>query len=191
MNSRQQAGIVLAATFVYALIRYVLLHDVVWANVPLFILNKSVSWSGVIFFGMSLLSREKPARRYFGTLSVVAIAAHLLMSLMVLNPSYFAKFYGPDGQMNGVGELSMLAGVVGTLFLGGLFYLNLNGGAVSGSSLRTGWGRLVLWCAAFHVAIMGYNSWLAPMSWYGYLPPITLLSFLTSILILVLRQRRN
>ncbi|MCF6284549.1 MAG: hypothetical protein L3K26_05110 [Candidatus Hydrogenedentes bacterium] len=191
MNARHQVGLIFCLTFIYALLRYVILHDVAWSNVPLYVLNKSISWSGVVLFGMSLLAGEKDLRRYYGTLAFAAIVGHLFLSLMVLNPHYFAKFYGAEGRMNGVGETSMLAGVLGILFLGGLFFINLKGRSEDGASLRAGWGRMVLWCAAVHVAIMGYASWMAPGTWQGYLPPITLLSFMTALYFLYARNRRT
>lgn len=191
MKTHHHVVIVFGLTFAYALLRYVYFHDVTLANVPLYILNKSISWSGVILFGMSLTAKAKPLRRYYGTMAFATIMAHLMMSLMVLNPEYFAKFYGADGRMNGTGEFSMLMGVVGTLFLGGLFCANLGSHSGEGASLRAGWGRLVMYCAAIHVAIMGYGSWLAFETWPGYLPPITLLSFISMLLFLFYRQRKR
>ncbi len=191
MAIRKWIGLVLGLTFAYALCRYVVFGDVAWVNVPLYVSNKAISWSGVIFFGMSLLAREKTRRQAYGTVAAAAIGAHLVMSLMVLNPNYFGKFYGPGGRLNGVGELSMLAGVVGLLYLGGLFVKNLTGSTGNGSSLRAGWGRMVLWFAVLHVGIMGYGGWLKPETWPGYLPPITLWSFLMALGFLFLRSRKT
>lgn len=187
MSFRQQTAAILGLTFAYAVARYVIFHDVAWANVPLYVLNKSVSWSGVIFFGMSLVASEKPHRRRFGTLSAVCVLAHIIMSLMVLEPAYFDKFYSDSGRFNFTGELSMLAGVAGTLGLAGLFVVNIAGSADSAKSLRAGWGRLVLWTAAIHVAVMGFAGWLAPSTWPAWFPPISLLSFGTALYFLYRR----
>ena len=43
-----------------------------------------------------------------------------------------------------------------------------------------------------HVALMGWDVWFAPEKWanYGHLPPITLLSFVTAVVFLILRRRK-
>ena len=190
MHRNIRIGLVVGLTTGYALLRYVVFHDVPLANVPLYILNKAISWSGVILFGMSLLATGKNDRRHYGTLAFAAIIAHLVMSLMVLNPHYFAKFYGENGRMNAMGEWSMLFGVCGLLFLGGLFFINIAGKSGTGSSLKAGWGRLVLWFAVLHVGVMGFAAWLTPGTWPGYLPPITLASCVTALYYLYVRGRR-
>lgn len=190
MRRNIRIGLVVGLTSGYALLRYVVFHDVPLANVPLFILNKAISWTGVILFGMSLLATDKTDRRHYGTLAFAAIIAHLVMSLMVLNPHYFAKFYGENGRMNAMGEWSMLFGVCGLIFLGGLFFVNLAGSGGAGSSLKAGWGRLVLWFAVLHVGVMGFAGWLTPGTWPGYLPPITLASCVIALYYLYVRGRR-
>lgn len=188
MPARRLIAAVFGLTFLYAIVRYVFFHDVSWENVPLYVLNKSVSWSGVILFGCSIIAKDNSRRRELGVVSAAAILAHLIMSVMVLEPAYFDKFFHPDGRMNAVGELSMLAGVVGTIALAGLFAANMGDHRDSPRSLRRGWGRIVLWSAIVHVTIMGYAGWLAPGDWPGYLPPITLLSLLTGLYFLVVRM---
>ena len=189
-TARMWPGLILALTFIYSVIRYAVFSDVPAMNIPIYVFNKAVSWSGVIYFGLSLVAREKDVRRHYGTWAFVAIVAHLIMSLMVLTPHYFGKFFAESGRMNFIGELSMLAGVIGTLFLGGLFVINLGGKSDHGKSLRAGWGRLVLCTAAVHVAVMGFSGWLTPSAWQGYLPPISLLSFMVAVFFLAIRGRR-
>jgi len=191
MRRNIRIGLVFGLTTGYALLRYVVFHDVPLANVPLYILNKAVSWSGVILFGMSLLATSKGDRKQYGILAFATIAAHLVMSLMVLNPHYFAKFYYESGRMNAIGEWSMLFGVCGLLFLGGLFFVNMGGNHNTGTSLKAGWGRLVLWFAVLHVGVMGFAGWLKPDTWPGYLPPITLASCVTALYYLYVRGRRS
>ena len=86
--------------------------------------------------------------------------------------------------------MAMLAGVLGCLVLAGLFTANFQAGE-EGASLRAGWGRAVLWFSAVHVLIMGFSGWLAPSGWPGYLPPITLWSFVMALYFLLARGRRG
>ena len=53
-------------------------------------------------------------------------------------------------------------------------------------------GRAVLICGAAR-GLMGWDVWFAPEKWanYGHLPPITLLSFVTAVVFLILRRRRR
>lgn len=175
-------------TLLYAVVRYNVFGDVAWANVPLYVCNKALSWTGLILFGLSVVSCERADRRGYGTLAVGATTAHVVMSALVLNPVYFAKFYAASGRMNGVGETSMLAGVAGAMVLWALFVANM-GSHGPGASLRAGWGRAVLVCSGVHVFVMGFAGWLTPWSWPGYLPPITLISFLATLYFLYRRRR--
>jgi len=178
------------AAMIYAVVRYNVLGEVAWANVPVYVTNKGLSWAGLALFGLSVVSREKVDRRGYGTLAAGAILAHVVMSVLVLSPAYFTKFFSESGRMNGVGEASMLAGVLGCVVLGGLYTANLQA-REAGASLRAGWGRAVLWLSAVHVLIMGFAGWLAPSGWPGYLPPITLWSFLMALYFLLARGRKG
>ena len=178
------------AAMIYAVMRYNVFGDVAWANIPVYVTNKALSWAGLALFGLSVVSRDKAERRGYGTLAVGAILAHVVMSVLVLNPAYFAKFFSESGRMNGVGEASMLAGVLGCVILAGLFTANFQA-REAGPSLRAGWGRAVLWFSAAHVLIMGFSGWLAPSGWPGYLPPITLWSFVMALYFLLARGRRG
>lgn len=83
----------------------------------------------------------------------------------------------------------MMAGVAASTFLAGLFVAHVQG-KESGKSLRSGWGRAVLWLSGLHVLIMGFAGWLTPGKWPGYMPPITMISFLIVVYILYGRARR-
>lgn len=56
--------------------------------------------------------------------------------------------------------------------------------------LVPGLGRLVLLFTALHVFFMGYTKWMDETSWPGYLPPITLLSFVSGVGFVVSRMLR-
>lgn len=86
----------------------------------------------------------------------------------------------------------MLSGVAAGLFLAALLWMTPNrAGTPSPNALRVGWGRAVLALTAAHVALMGYEKWLAVEDWPGYLPPITLLSFIAAGVFLTLRSRSS
>lgn len=187
MKPAYKVLILLLITTLYAVIRYNVFGDVAWANVPVYVFNKALSWTGLVLFGMSVVARDKAHRQYYGLRAFAAVLVHVVLSLMILNPRYFDKFFADSGQMTAMAELSMLAGAAGLLFLAGLFYLNGQPRKAEGASLKAGWGRAVLWCGAVHLVAMGYAGWLAPRDWQGYLPPISLLSFLVALFFLYQR----
>jgi hypothetical protein len=181
MSANRNAALIFLAALIYAVVRYVVFHGVAWSNVPLYIVNKALSWAALVYFGASVTTRAKERRRYYGNLAAATVLAHVILSLMVLDPAYFGKFYDASGRFNAVGEVSMLAGVLGSVLMAGLVVANVQGHSNSGRSLRRGWGRAILWLAGIHVLVMGFAGWWRPGDWPGYLPPISLLSFLTAL----------
>ena len=121
-------------------------------------------------------------------------ALHVLLSLMVLDPSYIGKMYLPSGRMSWAAELSMLTGAVATTLLMWLAYsttLRPLDSQQHATSLVPGMARGTLVLVAAHVLYMGYGAWFEPAGWPGTLPPITLLSFALALGFLLLPRRRN
>lgn len=190
MKYTKHAAWLFLVALIYAVVRYNIFGDVAWANIPVFVTNKAISWAGLALFGLSVVTRDTSDRRGYGTLAAAAILTHVALSVMVLSPAYFSKFFGASGRMNGVGEVAMLAGVLAAVVLCGLFMANSRPHQ-GGTSLRAGWGRAVLWFSVLHVVVMGFPGWLAPSTWPGYLPPITLWSCLTALYFLAIRRRNG
>ncbi len=89
-------------------------------------------------------------------------------------------------------EVSMLAGVLATVLMCALVLAAPVLGesrASSKGSLRLGWGRMILILGAVHVFFMGYAGWMTPQDWPGYMPPITIISFVVAIVFLVRRRK--
>jgi hypothetical protein len=169
----------------YAVLRYVLLGGVSADRLPVFVTNKAVAVVGLVILGAaSLVSGAQ--RAAFGAIGFGCVLLHLLLSLTVLSPAYLAKLYTADGHFTAAAEWSMLAGAVAALVL---YMLSTAPAKPTGArSLRLGAGQLVLALSAIHVLAIGYPSWSQPDTWPGHLPPITLLSFLIAIGLLVARR---
>ena len=169
----------------YAVVRYVLLGGVSADRLPVFITNKAVAVVGLVLVGAAAL-QSGAQRAAFGAVGFGCVLLHLLLSLTVLSPAYLAKLYAADGRFTAAAEWSMLTGAVAALVL---YLLSTASAKPSGArSLRPGAGQLVLALTAVHVLAIGYPSWRQPDSWPGHLPPITLLSFLIAIGLLVARR---
>lgn len=179
------AAQVMLVTMGYAVLRYVLLGGVSADRLPVFVTNKAVAVVGLVMLGTaSLVSGAQ--RAAFGAIGFGCVLLHLLLSLTVLSPAYLAKLYTADGRFTAAAEWSMLAGAVAVMVL---YLLSKAPAKPAGArSLRLGAGQLVLALSAIHVLAIGYPSWSQPDTWPGHLPPITLLSFLIAIGLLVARR---
>jgi len=176
--------LITSACLAYAFLRYVVFQTGNAPHVPAYVVNKAVSLSGLIFLAWSRCYASPQRRRSLGTAGLVLIALHLGLSITILTPSYFPKFYLGTGRMTWQAEFSMLMGMVGVLLLGSLWAASRQTDPAEQSparGLRRFFGRLVLLSTALHVAFMGYSGWLRPETWPGGLPPITLLSFLVAL----------
>ena len=192
-------GVIFSVCLIYSFIRYITLGPEDVSQLPLYVMNKALSWAGLATIGLSRLLGHAAARKQAGLIGALMIGLHVVMSMLILKPEYLDKFFDPMNGMKltGAGEASMLAGVLGLGFLSWLLWATAaqaNGSSDSnGNGSLLPWvGRAVLICGALHVALMGWDIWFAPEKWanYGHLPPITLLSFVTAVVFLALRRRK-
>ena len=192
-------GVIFSVCLIYSFIRYITLGPEDVSQLPLYVMNKALSWAGLATIGLSRLLGHAAARKQAGLIGALMIGLHVVMSMLVLKPEYLHKFFDSMNGMKltGAGEASMLTGVLGLGFLAWMLWATAeqaNGSSDSNGNLSLlPWvGRAVLICGAVHVALMGWDIWFAPEKWenYGHLPPITLLSFVTAVVFLFLRRRR-
>ena len=112
------------------------------------------------------------------------------MSLIILSPSYYPKFYHGD-MMNFKGELSMLMGVLSLFFftIPAIATIPFMQEAVGIKKWQKGqsMGYLGLITALLHVVVMGVSTWLNVDTWPGYLPPITMIAAIIAIVPLYLK----
>jgi hypothetical protein len=205
----------LAVALVYSVVRYHVFGGVAPEHFPLFILNKAISLAAVFLFAAALMVKQLPAgfggsdpdgsgsgraeaARRFGQSGFILAALHSLISLIILSPEYYPKFYLETGRLNLVGELSMLLGVLSF----GCFSLAALGPLAGDKTKQQKLARTMgLWgflLVGLHVLVMGWNGWLKPVDWHGALPPISLVAFLAILVAAAsfgyhqrLRDRRN
>lgn len=184
---------VLLASFAYAALRYVVFGDVSVDQLPVFVMNKALSIAGLVLIALAVGARPiagaVPAaswlrrdRRALGMAGLAFAGVHTVLSLLLLDPAYFGKFYAAGaGRMTLAAELSMLAGAVALALLVWQSRITCGGTAGDDASRRASacrrWlGTGVLALAGLHVGFMGLPGWFTPADWPGGLPPITLLS---------------
>ncbi len=192
---------VFSASTVYAFLRYIVFGDVEVAHLPLFILNKATALSGffllIISSVISMLKNRDfhwlnscyQGKDIIGKGSFLLIIAHVFISLIIMSPAYFEKFFAESDRLNLKGELSMLMGVAGLIFLWRINrYFTYSAFDRVEKRSRPLHRQLISWgivVSSLHVIIMGYDSWFEPGKWHGYFPPITLVALVGFILWIV------
>ncbi len=197
---------VLVISTIYATMRYIFFKGVDPVHFPLYILNKVFSISGLFFLALSYANskidflglKDEEARKNFsrfaGLMGISLAGIHAILSMILLNPGYFPKFYEGD-VMNLTGESTILAGVLGLyLFIIPALAIFPGDKQLSGmkrwrKKQRVGyWGLLA---ALLHTTIMGFKGWPYVQHWPGYMPPITLLGAIIAFFPLFLKFKKR
>jgi len=125
-------------------------------------------------------------RPALGVSSFLLIFTHLFLSLILLNPANYQKFFMENGSFTINAGLSMLAGVIAFIILwiytiSFQTFLREDKGFIKFITSR----KVILMAMAFtaaHIFFMGYQGWMTPQNWPGGLPPITLIAFVIFII---------
>jgi len=176
--------LLVALSFGYAALRYVVFGDVTASHLPAFVANKALALTAALALLPAALARHRgnglAARGWEWTAGASALL-HVLLSLAQITPaSYPTLFEGARANLSG--ELVILSGVLAA----GLATLARNersGGAR--------WQVPLLLVLLGHVVARGLPGWLAPATWPGALPPISLLAALAMAVALGLRLARR
>lgn len=196
------AGVVLGLTLAYAVVRYHVLKGVPYSQLPLFTLNKAVSWTALCLLGLSSamtpltrlgfskIDEKLPSRQHLGMLCCLLAGIHIVVSLILISPQRFPKLF-LDGNLNVTGSLSLVFGVIAAA---ALVVCAVSSRPAESDAAQNGRrpmvrraGLVALLAILMHVTVMGSRGWLTLSSWPGNLPPITLLSALCALTPLVLR----
>ena len=179
------AARVLVATLAYAVIRYAVFGRTPLSQLPVFLANKAIGVTGLVMTGAAMVTNGS-RRAAFGATGAALVLLHVVLSLLVLTPSYLGKLFDTHGRLTAAGEWSMLAGAIAGVIMLALASRPSDGSA--SGSLIPGAGRWILALSALHVLALGYPSWSDPAQWPGHLPPISMLSFLIAVGLLAARR---
>jgi len=115
-------------SLIYAVLRYHIFKGVALEQFPLYIFNKIFSLSAFILFALSFsvcpiqklgwfsIFKQEECK-YLGWVGMIFLIIHVFMSYSIFTPVYFEKFFGLDGKLNMVGNLSLLFGILGVIFI--------------------------------------------------------------------------
>lgn len=166
---------VLLATTAYFSIRYFGFGGGEIQHIPAYLMNMSIATSAVVsvcLFAFSRLRGRKDAAAFWGKATAHLAGIHILLSLVLLSPEYFSKFFDDDGKMKLTGELSFLFGALAA------YCYWLIGGTLAASPLRRPVTLLFFILVGGHLVSMGLKGWLDVSGWKGGLPPGTLVAFI-------------
>ena len=181
-------------SLIYSVVRYNIFKEVPWENLPLWISNKAFAMTATILIAYSFCADKSKPRKEIGILGFYIAIIHAIISFIILNPSYFSKFFAGDGKLNFIGELSMLAGIISLCFLLFATYKSYPAVTEEKEVDLKGIHQLVLWALILnlvHLGVMGYKGWIKVGDWPGMLPPITLVSFIICLFFLGKRLLRS
>ncbi len=195
--------IVFALVFTYAFVRYNVLGAVELIHLPLYISNKVFAVTSAVLIGLSYLmgplahfwpkafGPKVRYRKYFGLFGFGTASIHAFISLLLFNPAYYPRFFLETGKLTFAGELSMLFGVLALFVFAIPAVTSLHevmerlGGRNWLLSQRIGYIAYVL--VLLHVAVMGWRGWLNSANWPGGLVPLSLISSVVIMAILLIR----
>lgn len=189
--------------YLYGAIRYNLLGGVEWFLVTSYTLNKALAWNalttvalsyaigGLAKLGMQSAKQYIGISKYMGQWGFVMAMVHAVLSLRVLTPDLFPSIYDSNLEFNMSGNLLILFGILtlSALMMPGLSSLPSVKKNMNEQKFRRfqKLGYLALIFASVHVSVIDFNSWFDILSWNAYMPPITLIAFLTAIIPLLLK----
>ena len=167
------------AVLAYAVLRYHVVKSVPWEHFPLYTTNNVFAVVGLAGLVGSRLATGRERRQRYGFAGLWCTTVHVLMSLLLMTPNYFGKFYSKSGQFIWQAELSMAAGVLGEGFLLWLLIATLKTETQKQTSLVPCLARWTLLATAMHLVFMGGAGWLNRDDWTAAkgLPAMTLLAF--------------
>lgn len=196
--------IVFIATMLYAIVRYNVVRSVPIDNIPLYIFNKAVALSATILIGLSYLlgplarfwphqfTQHLYLRKHLGVFGFGIAALHAVISLILLTPAYYPRFFNADGKLTFIGESSMLFGVLAFVIFASITVTSLP--SVEKNMDQSKWkfiqrlGYLAYVFVLAHVALMGFRGWFRPDSWQYGMASISLVSALFIIFVLIMRM---
>lgn len=172
---------VLAISSLYTIIRYIFFGTVEADQIPIFLLNKSISFSSIIFLMLAAYNyhgKYYTKSAIWGKATFHTAGIHILLSLSIFSKQYYPKFFSGD-KMHFMGELAILLGVIASY----CYYLT--------RKKRPFVQPLTVYCLASalvmgHLFAMGYRGWVNVQHWQGGLPPISLICFIIAFFSLML-----
>ena len=164
--------IIFALALIYSYLRYIIFSKIRFDFMMLYVTNKAFALSAVSILFFKISRDLKHANIFLN----VFIALHISVSIFLLNPEHFDKLYIDKLQFTVFGLLFLLSGILAATFWISFIYKRLIDISLKYKLLA------FLFFVMMHNLLLGFSSWINYSNWVGYLPPITLISFLFNLI---------
>lgn len=175
--------------YAYAIVRYHVGKDLWQPFDFVFILNKSIAWwTGTVllfaFLSSDFLKKFNQSKKQIGNVGFTGAIVHITLNIVLLCPRYYPKFY-TDGYLNAyawtviaLGALTFIIYAIPLVIV--IFKL---------SAVKIRWSLIACVFNLLHATFLGAQNWIKPSTWPFAFPPITLLFFVTGVIVLFERFR--
>lgn len=195
--------IILLTVFVYTILRYNVFRDTPWLDVPLYISNKAIALSAVLFIAFSYIlgpikkiypklnDETLSWRKEFGMIGFALAAVHTFISTLLFGPTYFGRLFEDTGRLNPEGVFSMFFGILAIFIFTIVSVTSVK--AVQKDLAENTWlkiqrlGYIAFLIVFLHIAAMGYQGWFDERRWTGIMAPIGLIAAMAIILTVIIR----
>jgi hypothetical protein len=184
--------IIYIISLIYAIVRYNVFGNVPWNDVPIFITNKAVALTVMILLLFSHYQKENVlvVRKRLLKVIFALTSWHVFISFVLLSPHYYGKFYYND-VLSITGYAVVTFGIVAYTGILSLNSENLLKNRIANFTISESYKKIIRKLIpifiAGHLLFMGAKGWITPEKWYGYLFPISLISFIL-LLIYILKM---
>ncbi len=179
------------AAFVYAYIRYAVYGNAVFATDANFIINKAFAATAVLSVfsaymisslaktGNNFARKNSSYKRYFGLSGFYFICLHVFFGFRIIKPEHHPQFFGTNDELALRGEIIIIIGVISLILF--MFPAISSMKDVMKKLGKSRWsvfqriGYIAFLMVMIHATMVGYHSWISPSTWYGGMPPITLI----------------
>lgn len=179
------ATVVFVVSIGYATLRYNIFKGVPWTDWPLYVLNKAFAVASLVLLGINVFRYRYVQNRSNAKIFKLAMFLgflHILISYAILNPLYYDKFF-LNGKLSFIAGISLLLGAIATaLIFNKEFSKKLN----HNLDVKIRVLSILVFIIGLHAALQSFQGWFTPSVWPGYLPPITLISFLIGLFAILL-----
>ncbi len=158
--------LIFVATAIYATVRYNVFGNFPWTDWPMFIVNKAISFTMTVLLFYATMNYYSTKTDLFEKwLSFIKKLStlHILLSLVLLSQQYYPKIL-EQNKFSFFGNMMLLSGSFAALLLF--------------SKLWKKYFFIFILILSLHLFFLGIKGWLKPETWYGSMPPITLICFI-------------
>jgi len=179
------ATVVFAVSIGYATVRYNIFKGVPWTDWPLYVLNKAFAVSSLVLLAINVLRYQFIKKRSNAKIFKFAMFLgflHILISFALLNPAYYDKFY-LNGKLSFLAGVSYLLGAIATALI---FNKGFSKELKNNRATKIKVLSVLAFIIGSHATLQAFQGWVPASAWPGYMPPLSMISFLIGLFALVL-----